>query len=155
MPVCEFWFEFFRCPLKFKTALHQLTGSTSWDVNMWTWATSESLTSVCHFLVVCAVCECVHVHLAVACVLLLMHDWVANCVSISSVVSASTCLSESVHCHSLDTLHSLDRHLTSHNTSKARQRKQTLARVEKVFCNILVLFQSASHCPVTSWSLYH
>lgn len=33
MPGCEFWIE---CPLKFKTALIQLTSSTSWDVNMWT-----------------------------------------------------------------------------------------------------------------------
>ncbi len=127
MPVCELWFECLRCPLKFKTALHQLTGSTSWGVNMWTWATPESLSCVCYFLVVCAMCECVHVHVALACVLLLMHDWVANCVSIPSIVSVSTCLSKSAHCHSLDTLHNLDRHSTPHNTPEACQVKPMLA----------------------------
>lgn len=91
---------------------------------------------VCHFLVVCAVCEYVHVHLALACVLLLMHDWVSNSVSIPSVVSVSTCLSEWVHCHSPDTLCSLDRHSTPNYTPEACQVKQTLASL----CSVEVYF---------------
>lgn len=106
----------------------------------------------CHFLIVCATCECVHVHLALACVLLLMRDRVTHCVSIPSVVSVSTCLSNLVQWHSQDTFRSLDRHSTLNNTPGACQVNHTLVRLVSVRKSLLFsrLFESGSHSPVTN-----
>lgn len=105
----------------------------------------------CHFLIVCATCECVHVHLALACVLLLMRDRVTHCVSIPSVVSVSTCLSNLGQWHSQDTFRSLDRHSTLNNTPEACQ-VHTLVRLVSFRKSLLFsrLFESGSHSPVTN-----
>lgn len=108
----------------------------------------------CHFLIARATCEPVHVpSRSGVCAFffppLLTHDWVTHRVSIPSVVSVSTCLSNLAQWHSQDASQSLGRHSTLNNTPGAYQVNQIPAgfavRPKKFYFSTFCLSLSQNH----------